>query len=421
MQYIHRPVENFQNNAMIISPPINNELYDSLGDESWLRNTAANFNNEDFEYMQALNGVETIKSIPSVTGRAGSYSFYTEDRIYKYEQTLNYQSLDYAKFGLEEYKENDEFSPVSLQNLIYPHDFASNTPYVSTAIGGKIIAGNYPSDNSNQILIDVYSAIYLATQNDKANIEDLLGESITVPLTDDNVQYEWEFQISGIYVADNVGESVIYASYDPKAEIVQRNDCSLYPDKESIEYGRCLKNDANFDLDVELTAEKEAEIGDYAAIYIKVRDDEAEKQVYEKIKKYDPYIYIDSNYGRAQSTSFVYFKHYYQKLVLLLLLTIISFSIIIFGIKKLLEVEFAKIDKTLILFAFKTQEIQKIKQREYRYLNIMYILFICIYLFIYNLQFGFDWKYIILIIGINILLMLIMNMILRGDIKWRRK
>lgn len=421
-QYMKRPAENFVNNSMVVVPPINSELYDAFGDESWLKKTMANFNEEDYQYFKSLDGVETISSIPSISGSAGSYSYYTKDEVYSYENTLNYQTLDYKKYGLEQYSRPDVAASVSLQNLVYPYDLATNTPYMFNAIQGDMLYGNYPQDSTNQVLIDVYTAIYLAGETNSSNIKDIIGTTVNIPLTGDKKQENKQFTVSGIYVpAEKVSESINYVSYDPQAEIVQRNNCSLYPDKKSDEYKRCLVNDAELGPEAELSADQIKQIGDYSGFYLTATDSNAEKKIYKAIKEYDPYIYIDSNYGRSQSTSFVYFKMYYIKLMITMLLTISLFGLIVYGLKKLMEVEFEKIDKTLREYSFADKEIMKVKRQEYRYLNLMYAGFIVIFIIFQLIMYGFDIGNILLTALINGGLIIIMNNIFNGSVKWRRK
>lgn len=423
-QYLVRPEGNFNNNAMLVSSPINGSLYDALGTNAYTKQIPYNFTDQDLKALQSLEGVENVTSIGSLSGDVGSTSLYLENGIYSVDKTINYEKLDYAKYGLEQYELPAEFVPVAVSNLVYPYVVYANTPMTPGINLSQLLFGDYPQDETNQVMIDVYMAMKLASQNSFDNIEEVVGTTFKLPFTDNETgkSKELSFEVSGIYVPNKQGqENVVYYSYTPQAEIVMRNNCSLYPDKSAHMYDICLASDADLDYMSNITSEQQAEIGDYPAFYLEASDDQSEKEIYDAIKDYNPYIDIDSNYARTKITSFIYLKSYIFKLVLELIIVFLLFIVALIGVKKLMNIEFDKVEKVLNHFGFADSEVLKVKKHEYKIIvNILVIIAIS-YLIYRQLRYGFSAGFVILYIVLVILIVLIQKRVVNKEQKWRRK
>lgn len=410
--FITRPAATFENNAMIITPPYNSQLYNAFGNQEYTAKIPYNFREQEYDLLRNIEGVEKLYPIAQVSKGVMSGSLQRADGIYMYEGTINLEDLNYEKYGFEEYRNFSEFIDVNVSNLLYPSDIGNNTPYPPGVSVDELVYGTYPEDNTNQVIIDIYYAMELATLSSKGDIKDLVGTEFELPFT--NVEgretENFKFEISGIYIPKgDMYESTIYYSYTPEAEIVKRNNPSLFTDKSDEMYNVTMASDADLNVTVKLTDEQLSQIGDYPAFYLEVSDEETEEQIFDMVKAYDPYIDIDSNYARTQLTSFVYMRKYVFKTILFFVVILGLFILTVLGLKKLIKIELEKMKKVFDHFGFANTELAKVEKHELQLLTTLTILIVISYVLYTTLKYGVDLIYIISYVIIELLVVSILN------------
>ncbi len=418
-QYVTKPKAQFSTNTSIITSPKNSIYYDVLGDESWLKKIKVNFTQEDLQKLEALDYIGLIKPIPRTNSNVGSLALYQNADTFIYEKDTDLLSLNYKDYKLDKYMTN-QIVTTNIVNLLYPQKYYQNTPFKSGTSVEKILYGTYPEDNSNQIIISQFTALELAEKLKLEKIENLIGKTINYKLvnTASNKEQNFGFQISGIYELLGKGEvktyqeNPIYVSYNENNEIVQRNNCSLYPENQNKLKNICLKLDADIDLEQELSAEQLAKIGEYPAFLIEVNNEKNIENLVEDVKKYNPYIDVDNNYSRAQSTSFVYLKRQIIKVLLMLISIFVILAIIIKLMQKLIENTNQQV--ITILNHYGIQGGKKLIIFEYKKIIRLLVIILSLIELIWWIGFDIEFKIIKLLLIINAMIFGMSLMLMKG-------
>lgn len=329
--------------SSIVTAPIESPLFYTLGDQAWI-DSMFYFTEEEYEHIKKLDYIQDIVPIGSITNIYNNIAYLENGKQYElaqkefiYDQSLIAADLqsEYASANINLYSDfNLEFMGLTLPNAVY-----SNTPY---NIGIDLFAGDYPEDESNQVLISVDLANYLSQNEGLDNPSKLIGTSYDVKLDElDGIKKTGEsitekFEISGIYYnqmeANN--ENIIY-SYKSKQPVAKQNNCGLETEQEEKQYcmynvyGKVGGSDEKFRKLVD-----EDGLGQYGAFYIEVTDEEDLKQLTEYMREIDPNIYVDNNYVRTEEFSTPVVRKALSKLILKLFIIELVFMLVLFLLNK---------------------------------------------------------------------------------------
>lgn len=413
---LQRPAENFSDNVMVISPPINSSLYAMYGNDDYTKDIKFNFTKKDYQFISSLDGIKEIYPIAKLTGEVNNSNIQIGDEVYDFTKEVDLSGIDYKQYGFEEYTLLSNQYTIGSGNLIYPKEVFDTTPLILTFIDGMFV-GEYPNDSTNEVMIDIYTALYLVDLYNLSSIDDLVGRDVTVLGQGHNDTIDYTFKISGVFKTDPElrGNDSFYYSYHPENSIVMRNNCSLF-DPTTIDYRECVAIDANLNINAPINEEQMAQIGDISAIYIVANDDTSEKAIYHDIKEYDPYIDIDGNYARTKFTSFVYIKNRVIFMIIAYLVIFGAMVLLIRLIRKLVVIELEKIRSTLVHFGFGQNQIIKLMQHEASVLTKIIVVLIFSFLLFALLTVGLDFIMIITFVISAIAIIFILKWIFKKEI-----
>ena len=319
---LHSYKDPMSDNVLEIFMPSSNVLVENYKDKNALDKTPFYFTNEFYEELKNQDEVSYITPI-SIYGRSVGRD--------KYEVKLQIDTsiLDYQKYGMEDYNYGNTIFNVEENSCIEPKRVNENG--INTCLpSGKLIYGEYPDDNSNQIVIDVYMAMHFAQEKELENLEELIGQEVEIDVNYDGMIDVKGNELSGdktlTFIVSGISEPLIQdfeyfmLPYEIGSVEDIRNhpwyDISLYPELSS-------KEDALLDFlaPYRSLGFPEPVVGDlpplkdnaYPGFYIETKTPEDIPILIEKIKDYDPYITFKSNYTADHSSNFVYMKKYYIK------------------------------------------------------------------------------------------------------------
>ncbi len=161
------------------------------------------WNNEDIEKISSIENVEDV-----VAFEESSTLFIDQDGY-----TLSF-----------DYEIGDDVTNLTFETVKLPKEIYKNYGYYSP----NVIAGEYPDDDSNQLLIP---DIVAYTIDD--NFENVVNKSITLPVEniETNEQTEKEYTISGVYKTENTTQ-IESSYYIYIGNVLDIYDSGLYsPDK----------------------------------------------------------------------------------------------------------------------------------------------------------------------------------------------
>lgn len=384
-QYFSAPDGQYEsNNVATIRPPINNPLFYSFGDTSWLQTTPHYFSVELWNYFEENYHIKELVSITSLNGEKNSTGI--NDGNY------NYNIID------------DNFAFV---HSINPQAVNINTPY-STLRDVEIIAGNYPEDNTNQILVpSSYADKYLSSDYAR-----LIGEATTIDVMKSDLKTmsqadELEFVISGVYKDSEVykGEQQIVLAYNQEDQIAKENNCSLFAD--NVQQQACIEQLPEVkDYDYFEQIFDEGKAGLYSGMYVEFTDEESLQQAARDFEEYDEYVYFDSNYTRSHDNNFNYLKkNVYRVIVLSIVIGLIGLLSNYFIIKQYLELD-RKTYYQLKCFGVNQDVLSKIIKKQV-IVQSMFIIIIYLSISMAFINLLTSFKLLILILGILLMTLLI--------------
>ncbi len=304
-QYFKGPDEQFAtDDVAIIIPPINNPLFYAFGDNSWLQKIPHFFSEEFYEYFEDNYNTRKIISITSLNGEKNSTNI--KDEKYSYMIA------------------DDEYAFV---HTINPKVVNTNTPY-NTIRNVNMIAGDYPDDNTNQILIPAsYADKYI-----DETYEEAIGSQVEIKVMKSDMKTKTEedkleFVVSGIYQDPEIykGEKQLVVAFNSEDQIAKENNCSLFSEK--LQQDTCIQQLPEVkDIDFFNELVENDETGLYAGLYVEFADKESLIAAAKDLDEYEQYIYFDSNYTRSHDNNFKYLKKRVFKTIL------VSSIVVILGI-----------------------------------------------------------------------------------------
>ncbi len=355
-KYLSQDVDvTYTNNASLINVPYESSLYDLLGDDSWLKTTSGFFTQTQIDNLNNLDYVKTVIPIPS-RNIIDSSAFQIENQKYLFEQIITIddnQLVDDLSLDM-----SGTYS-VYLSNLVYPYKYLKNVPFALE--NSKLYAGDYPKDNSDEILIPLEYAIYLIDENEFDNIDSIVNSKITLNLIDSNEnEVDKQFIISGIYNSpENMStERQIYYSFNQQTEIYNKNLCNYpYSDNSQEDRKRCLEAWGYKYSD---------DFGVAPSLYVEVKSSDDLKNLDELIYEFDPFIEVANNYTINEKTNKVLFKSFIQKKLILISIFMIIFVVLQLSIKKLYINELNEPINVLKTYGYSDAQINKIIKKESR-------------------------------------------------------
>lgn len=292
--------------ALIVYPPDTNRLVDALGTSEWYEKTPLVFNTNHLEYLEQSEYVEEV--IPLMDPEI--YTEAVEQGGEAYGISSDYEDLE---------GKNLAYRPLTQPKKVVD---SIDTHYT------KITDGEFPEDESNQILIPT----------DVANKYSLkVGDSVNIKSTsvEDDKTKTIEFSVVGIY-ENNYSEDII-TSYYPNSSFEQHRDLNLHPELMSqyFEHNRFYSSE-------QLKEKYDSKLKYYNGFYIETGSKENLKTLSDMIYSFDPYIDMFSNVendynflGRAQHTFLIKgLKEITFVLVIILLIVLLISHLLIRRIKK---------------------------------------------------------------------------------------
>lgn len=309
----------FADNVSVVIAPRYTEDYAQIGTEDYLKEIEYGFDTNFIDNLTRQQFVDNVE-VTGIPNQIMSY-FALEDEGdlvgLDLDQTIDYSKIDYSKFD-DEYENvfQMELIPKSYTNLmfeqiVYPNKLVMTTPYYSQG-QTDFWYGEIPKEETNEVAIDPYLAMYLATIQG-VTLGDLIGSEQTVKLNiyDSNLevigQRDKVFIIRGIYKS---GTGDILYSYHKDAEIVQGNICVNPTQIQTITnckntFGVDYANaDKQTQLDsVQIQNKDLREYGQATSLYVETTSENGEQQLVDYLKSVSKYISVDNNYTRAMSTT----------------------------------------------------------------------------------------------------------------------
>lgn len=343
----------FADNASIISPPLFNSYFTIFGDESWFDKTPSLFSDEDIERISELPYVETV--VP------------TKNRFYDVGSSY-YQSkysLDLPVGDNEEYTFTTNLYAKEVAEGIPPSYFTLNTGQLE-----EVITGSFPEDESNEVMLDETMADYLLDHSDYKSYEQLIGETVDVPVINinDMSKQKLPLKISAVVksTAEQSGDNIsgtIVSSFDPTNKQSVAQVYSQYLDQDRIVEQIKTKYEVA-GLDRESVQLEQIPTPGYDTLYIEVKDPADTETLTKDITKYDKFIEIENNYTGSHTVNFKYLNTIiYKSFAIvggLLIIFILCLSVII----KLYRRSILNTSDKLGFYGYNNEEITKYINRD---------------------------------------------------------
>ncbi len=343
----------FNENVSLVYAPIFNSYYEMMGDKSWLDKVPAYFTNDNKEFLTNMNGVNKVIPIA-----AYNYTIGTSIREdgYILEDGFDFSTLDYKRYEVESYKgylmDSDEvrFEPSYLLN---PNEVNDNVPvqYVKTSGVGieKILYGTLPKKD-NEIMISLDYAVYLASEKNLDNLDDLVNKEIilngkkdeyhTFYENSNNDVVKFNYIISGIYVPYyNDGYTNIIYPYNKDYTIVMDNNFGIDHPKiwnGDITYDQVAYDDlfGSYPNNLEYIPMDEfkkiyPDSKYYAGFYIEADSAKDIENLSKTISSYDPHIELMNNYVIEHGKNYLMFKNKIRNICILIGIVFVLFVIAI--------------------------------------------------------------------------------------------
>lgn len=327
---------NFDNNTTVIFPPVMQtnfmEQHEEGLFEKWNTKTPSLFTDNTIKQLEKLNYIQSIT--PIMPPQNNSY-FSTVDipALYSKPQdevnlTIDLNKLNYNKYNFTKFKDTGNIS-ASFFSTKTPAKQVNDVPPIFSNYENvqKILYGNIPNDNTNEILIDPYTAMYYADKLHLNSIQDLIDKEIKVPYLT-NVQHKITGEVSGDNILKNFKVSGIYEPIKAKHEVKNSNNSNVnqaftiytayskdnlenittdynlsnkyYPQETFKALQNTVKTryeEAHLKYDSSLLKENTKY---YPGLEIKVKSSKDVETLTETINNYDKYIEINNNYVQQQ-------------------------------------------------------------------------------------------------------------------------
>lgn len=352
----------FSNNSMIVAPPINSPFYDLLHEDYWFDTIPLLFNEDFYTALSSKSYITKIESIPNLQKAQNNITYQSGGKSYAFSSdSLTIDTSEIPNELTNEFERNDiSYNTVitpEFNELYYSKDVQTNTPHMIY----PLLLGEYPDDESNQLLIPIDVAIYLMQENNNYSPSSLIGANIDLNLNEveglDIVgEKNFSFEISGIYDSSKMSSNnyIVYA-YSEQNPVSISNNCALNSGAsfESCVYSRATYN---YSDDEFLDLQKDDLLGKYDGFYIEVDTEEHLEQLTKEIREYDPYIYIDDSYVRDEESSNIAINSRFIKQLIRLIAMFIAFVIYLLLIFYYHLYKYKTVDEFLTQYDLKNEQ-----------------------------------------------------------------
>lgn len=338
----------YNDNALLIQPPIYNNMLYSYGTKEW------------FDKTPYLLGQDVILAIDQ-SGLANETIGLNED-VTVSQSRVEYQDETYYF----EFASAPSYPKAITENI---HTFTSSPDTLDGAI---------PDDYSNQVIIPKRLA-------ESENLA--IGDTMNLTAKSGEKTHDFSYEVVGINNNDLATE--IELSYNGDEYFAEDN----------VNKSKQAKQDA-IDLIVANSAQTEKEISNqitdqnyYKAIYVEAGSKQQAIELINKLYEYDPYLSIQSNHDQETGQIASYKRKLTIKWIRLVSIILVSVTLILIILKSFEDKIFqARYTSVLVKSGFSKKEIKKLlTKNNARHLNrlklilILNILFALIY---HNMQMG---------------------------------
>lgn len=305
----------FNDKSSLVYPPVFSSNFWELGNKSNLQTTPLFFTSQDLNRIKSLDYVKSVYPVMSKVSSVKTTTIEFDAKTVVHDtKPLGPQGVSY-----------------SFEQLTLPKEIITKIP-VSYYTNFTKLTGEFPRDNSNEILIDENYASSLLSDLNLSDMNNLIGMTIDVPVEEMTTSDKSTIQlkVSGIYKANDVTskEGIVYTAMDTDSEYyndrVEYWDNFTYEDVEAqiddvVEYVL----DGDFSLYEDYYSQNETY---YMGFYIEVEDASNIKDLTKEVNKYDPYIEVLNNYSIKHFPLFIYLRQSIFKALIgiVLIITIIA-------------------------------------------------------------------------------------------------
>lgn len=367
----------FKNNSAVILSPINSPFYDSLGEDNWFGTTPLLFDEKFASELRSKDYISKVDSIPNQQ-KASNYATYINNgKQYALEQTdytIDLQNIPpeiNTKLTENKISLNPSFNAEFYAQISRKEVF-ENTP---NRDGELLLWGDYPDDETNQIMLPVDLVVYLIQDSGYKNVEEIIGSKIDIELNEVEGVHavgtkDFTFEVSGIYYRPSGASQIIYA-YSPNGQVAQANDCSLITNEAqllSCQYSVAIAHYTDNQFS-DLVDSKS--LGRYSGFYVEVNSEADLKTLTTEIRAYDPYIYIDNDYVRTNEAVKTVYTSRFIKMLKYYIYFIIIEIIILYLILKYHFIQYRKVDNFINHFGLNSKDYQKFKRKNSYYTSLI--------------------------------------------------
>lgn len=370
----------YKDNVLEIYAPVSNDLYTAFGEKDWVKKTPFYFTDKDLDKIKNDDRVSYVNPIADTPCSLCSY--YTPVKQDQLGPNFKIEDLNFGKYNIEHNESEGIVTQINYENMILNKKESQNLPIASKYKEiSKIVYGEFPKDNTNEVMIDIYYAMYLAQEENLNTLDELIGKTVGLRTSTnlEGVQNESDYQgiekykISGIYTpnltGDDIQESQVIGSYNENQHIVRRNSPWLLnyanvENDEGQEYKEFMYSKYESFYDQHNISKKSSDTFDsktnyYPGFYIELKSDKDMESFIRDIETYDKYIEIGSNYTNEHSTIGKQMSRYISINLLKILSILVISVIIIWFLLKLLLNEIKKNKNILTFYGFNNNEIQR--------------------------------------------------------------
>lgn len=414
---LKREAARMNDNTLKIYPPVFNPLIFTYGTADYVDTTKAYFTQED------MNKINHIDNVVNVSPISAPLEFGGDGIEYELNENLNYSKLDYIKYEMEEYK-LDDVSNITLQTPICTDSKKISEDGDSTC-PNEMMYGELPKDESNEIAVDGYLAMYYSKKLNLDSLSELIGKKITIHVTDNELgDKKKDFVVSGIldpiHAYNDLGNTIT-AVVGYEKDGIYSQEAHPWENKSERAIEDALMNIESAYESIGKTKLSKEDIvplkdNAYPGFYVEVKDKEDVENIVKKIENYDSNIYIRSNYTTKHSNNFIYLKSFYIHKIIMLIVLYITFLIMLILLFKMYLKELENISIKLEDLGFENNEIEKFEKSD-KFILYQGILLIALIVFI---SFGMYCSYNIfgvITIVINIMLLLLGSIML---LRWKK-
>lgn len=372
-------VSGYCDTCMEVQAPSFNNLIYTYGDKSWLETTPYYFTKEDYSKLLAQPEVKSVTPIGINSSWSGGDIYENDGNFYQIENELDLAKLMYEKYDMSDYQTlgSVTIEPIQLNEpMVVNKNIPAQT--ITGALINNILYGEIPADSSDEVMLDVYTALYYSQELGLNKISDLVGKQIKIPMVnvDSGEKVSNTFTVSGIY--DPIqpigrGSAHIIFPYVPGSVIdtMAHPWLGIAPEGNPYQYFLSDFNGAYNAVGLPLpTADDITPLVDnaYPGFFIETNSQEDLITLTNKIEVYDKYILIQSNYANENSSNMKYLQSFLIKKTIEIILIFLILLFVLFLTLRLNKREVNLVCEKLAFFGYSREQIKTYVDEQNDYL-----------------------------------------------------